>query len=213
MTESVTVKTRPSLMGRLLRNLVGFALLLLVLILIFATWANHRRTGAWTFRVFDATWWGIGRDEAQPYVEGAQRAAHTAFETADELLDKAKAYLNRPPAENPPPTSTDPDAQKLPSGEIASKRAEHEAGIAQARDLFDHGVVAYTRGKSVTDPARREALRTAIADFKQVRDLLATHVPAYNTVPGKNLRILADAEELQTLNANLLRNAESITIP
>ncbi len=211
MTESVTVKTKPSLMGRFLRNLVGLALILLVLVLLFATWANHRRTGAWTFRVFDRTWWGIGRDEAQPYVEGAQRAAHSAYETADELLDKAQAYLKRPPAENPPTTTA--NGQPAPVSETASALAQHEAGIAQARDLFDHGVVAYTRAKSVTDPARREALSTAIADFKQVRDLLATHVPAYNALPGKNLRILADAEELQTLNANLLRNAETITIP
>lgn len=214
MTESVTVKTRPSLFARMLRTIVGLALILGIGVLVFATWANYRRDGVWTFRVFDRTWWGIGNEEAKPYVDGAKTAARTAYETTEELLLKAEAWLKRPPAE---PTA-DPTAPASPDDDLAASsntQEWHEKGFAQAQDLFEEGVIAYRQGKPATadTPPDAAALRTAIAHFKRVRDILDSHIPGYNALPTKNLRILADAEELQALNLRLLGTAEKLARP
>lgn len=210
MTESVTVKTKPSFLGRLLRQLVGLALLIAIGILLFATWANHRRSGEWSFRVFDRAWWGIGSEEAQPYVDGAKSAARTAYQTTEELLQKAEAWLKRDPAEDTTDPAVSAPVTTDSLADQASDRERHEKALNDAQSLFEDGVVAYRQGKPAdeqgqVDPA---ALRTAIASFKRVRDLLAIHIPAYNALPRKNLRILADAEELQALNQRLLSAAE-----
>ncbi len=214
MTESVTVKTRPSLFARMLRTIVGLALLLGIGVLVFAAWANHRRDGEWTFRVFDRTWWGIGRQEAKPYVDGAKTAARTAYETTEELLLKAEAWLKRPPAEH----AADPSSSATPVEDLTARNTTqewHEKGFAQAQDLFEEGVIAYRQGKPTTadTPPDAAALRTAIAYFKRVRDILDSHIPGYNALPTKNLRILADAEELQALNLRMLSTAEKLARP
>jgi hypothetical protein len=204
---------RPPFLTRMLRKLVALGLLVLVLVLVFATWANHRREGAWSFRVFDPVWWGVGREEATPYVDGARDAAHSAYTWSQETLTEAEAWLkkaNEPKPEPAPVANNNTEEEKIAlSGEDRSKL---ETALATAQDTFEEGLIAYRQAKpdrlgGEPDPT---ALRTAISKFKRTRDLLEANVPAYNKVSGKNLRILADAEELEGLNRRMLQQAQQL---
>jgi hypothetical protein len=177
--------------------------LLTALVLVFATWANYRHEGKVSFRVFDSTWWGVGRDTSQPYVDSAKGMASSAYEKVwgkDGLVDQADAWLKRDD-----PALSEPVTTGTVEGAV-DERSAHEHAFAEAQDRFEQGLVTWRSTKPVQEGASRdlEAVKRAKADFKHVEALLDKHIPAYNSTPGKNLRVLKDAEDLQALNRRML---------
>lgn len=203
---------KASFASRFLRRLVTITLLLGVLVLVFATWANYRRSGTVSFRVFDAAWWGVGRETSQPYVDRAKDMAsstYTAVWGEGGLVDEAKAWLAR--EDQPAETQTAPsDTAAVESA--GAERDDHEAAFRRAEASFEQGLFAWQRARpaDATAPPDAAALDQARSHFEAVATILDRHLPAYNATAGKNLRVLKDAEDLQALNRRMLDRAKDL---
>jgi hypothetical protein len=182
------------------RFVLTVVVLLAITALVVATWANWRRDGKASFRVFDPVWWGVGRSEAQPYVDGAHTAAERAYESlwgAGGLVDQAETWIKERKAAPPPAAGT--------------SAAAHEAAFAEAESRFEDGVVAYKRAKPAAGKATdRAAVREAITAFTACRDLLAAHLDDYAKLPDRRPAEQAKAEDLQRLNARFLDQARRL---
>lgn len=181
------------------RFVLTAVVLLVITALVIATWANWRRDQRVTFRVFDPVWWGVGKREAEPYVEGARTAAEKAYESvwgAGGLVEQAETWINER-KEAPAPT---------PSADV------HEAAFTQAENRFEDGVVAYKRAKPAPGKAiDRAAVREAVLAFSACRDLLAEHLPAYAKLPQHKAAERTKAEDLQRLNERFLSQAKQLS--
>ena len=196
-----TKKTGPSASTQIGRFVLTTVVLLAITALVIATWANWQRDRRVTFRVFDPVWWGVGRHEAQPYVEGARTAAERAYESlwgAGGLVEQAETWIRERKA-TPAPAPT-------------AGATSHEAAFAEAENRFADGVVAYKRAKPAPGKAiDRAAVREAITAFSACRDLLDQHLPVYSTLPERQPAEQAKAEDLQRMNARFLVQAKQLS--
>jgi len=188
----------PSAAVHIGRFVLTAVVILAVTALVIATWANWRRDRKVTFHVFDPAWWGIGKHEAQPYVDGARTAAENAYASvwgAGGLVEQAEAWIATRPK----------DAAAIPGADI------HEAAFTQAETQFEDGVVAYKRAKPSAEKATdRTAVREAISAFTACRDLLAEHLPAYAKLPQHKEAELSKAQDLERINARFLAQAQRL---
>jgi len=191
--------------------------------LAFASWVNWRRDGIFTLHVFDPTWWGHGRSEAEPYAAGARTAAEKAYQSvwgAGGMAEQAEHWLDGlrrddPPAPaagdpaTPPPGSTEPSAPPAAAATTRSAEARRlEERFTAAEADFRAGLAAYKRAASGSATARRHRRDEAIAHFGRCRDALRTALPAYRALRDHDRRRLGDADELGRMNQRFLRDAE-----
>lgn len=175
-----------------------------------ATWANWRRDGRVTFRVFDPVWWGVGKREAEPYVDGARTAANKAYDSVGDLIGQAEAWLKERKAE--PQPATPPVSPTTPA---SSEAAAHEAAFVEAQNRFSDGLIAYRKAQP-RDPGEQpnpKAQREAEAAFVACRDLIAKHLGPYRALRERNDAILAKTEDLQRLNLRMLDDTRRLGIP
>lgn len=160
-----------------LRSSGQFVLTLAVLLAIgavgVATWANWRKDGRFSVRVFDPAWWTVGRREAEPYVEGAKTAAQKVQQSLwgeGGMVDQAEAWLDGLRR------TTDAAAAPAPAGDAATP--EGPAGTAsRPADTAPAGSAGTASGtpapakpapttKSAAARQGEEAFRTAESAFQ-----------------------------------------------
>lgn len=180
------------------RFVLTTVVILAVTTLVIATWANWRRDHRVTFRVFDPVWWGVGKHEAQPYVDGARTAAEKAYGSvwgSGGLVEQAEAWM----------ATRSKDTAPILGADI------HEAAFAQAETRFEDGVVAYKRAKPTAEKATdRTAVREAVIAFTACRDLLAEHLPAYAKLPQHKEVELSKGQDLERMNERFLSQAQRL---
>ena len=213
------------ILARCLQFVVTLAVFAIIAGMAIATFANWRRDGRVTFHVFDPTWWGNGRSEAEPYAVGARVAAEQAYQSVwgtGGMAERAEQWLDGlrrddPPAQVAGDPATPPAGQPAapgagePSPSAALRSAETqriEGRFTKAEADFRTGLAAYKRASTGTKNARRTARAEAIAHFGRCRDVLLATIDPYRALADHDRRRLADAEELGRMNQRFLHDAQ-----
>lgn len=210
------------LLARCLRFVVTLVVFAAIGGLAVATYANWRRDGRFTFHVFDSTWWGNGRSEAEPYAAGARTAADKAYQAVwgtGGMVEQAEQWLDDLRRDDPPETgapavsptdpSAAPTAKPKPPGTPRSAEAQRlEGRFAKAEEDFRSGLTAFKRTGAGTKNARRTARAEAIAHFGRCRDALLASIDPYRALADHDRRRLDEAEELGRMNQRFLHDAQ-----
>lgn len=208
-------------LARLLQFVVTLAVFAVLGGMVFTAWVNWRRDGRFTFHVFEPTWWGNGRSEAEPYAVGARTAAEKAYEAVwgtGGMVEQAESWLDGLRRDDPPAAGGAPATGAPPSGGTASPRpaasarsaeaGRLEARFAAAEQEFRTGLAAYKRAASGDAGSRKRARAEAIVHFARCRDALLASLDPYRALPDHDRRRLADAEELGRMNQRFLHDAQ-----
>lgn len=200
-------------------GVLGRLLVILVVVslsgaLAWATLANHRAHGTWSFHPLDPAWWSptprdpTAGDPFASVAEDAKRLAGQAGEAVwgtGGLIERGEAWWRergQPPPTAPAPVSppaSAPDVQPAP----ASVRGLLEQRFAVSEQRFASGLeLAKQARPSLTDDAttlagRMKTLTEARSRFAEVERDLGEAIPAYEAIPGHDPVRLANAKQLQ----------------
>lgn len=199
--------------GILMRLIVRLVLCALAIAIAIACFANWKKDGSLSFRVFDPAWWTAGTTEAQPVLTTARQAADDFYdklwgeggwaEQAERWINEQRAkHASQPDtAEGPQTPDKSPETQKL------------EANLKQARENFEQGMIAYNKGNPANDGwnnEKKSQIQAAREAFTKTREQLDAALPAYQSRPDCDKSIAADAKKLEDMNLQLLRNCNKM---
>ena len=230
MSDSAPGPARRPFWRTVVKLVTELALVAAVVVLAGTAWANSRREGRFSFRVFDRSWWGVGRHEAQPYLSGARQAADEAYTAVwgeKGMVEKAEAWLDglrrrRAPAAapvapvhgaDPPAAAPAPVPAPAPATGGPAGLRLHEERFAAAERLFQQGFAAYKQANPQEggwSAEKRETMRQAAGCFARARDLLDDAIPGYAAIPGHDVRRLGEARDLERINKQFLVNANRV---
>jgi hypothetical protein len=201
--------------GGLLRLIVGLSLSALIIAIVIACWANWKQDGHFSLRVFDPSWWALGKEEAKPLVSTAKDAAgdfhHKLWgeggwaEQADRWITEQRA--RHWPAEGAAAGPAPAAAQKSPES------TQLETAIRHAHETFAEGMVFYNKGNPANggwSDEKRQNILAAQRSFIQVRTQLEETIPKYKAKADHDPAILKDAEKELDLDLKLLRNSNKM---
>jgi hypothetical protein len=203
--------------GVLGRFLVVLVVVSLCGALAWATLANHRASGTWSFHPLDPAWWsprqpnGGNDDPLTDLSEHVRRLAGKAGEALwgpGGLLERSEQWWNdhatpAPPPATPAPTGGEPPAPPPTAPAPTSVRGLLEQRFSSNERRFAEGIALAKRarptlGDDVSALAGRiDTLRQAHACFTAVEHDLGEAIPAYEALPGHDPTTLANARQLR----------------
>lgn len=199
--------------GILLRLIVRLALCAVAVAIAIACFANWKKDGSLSLRVFDPEWWMVGKNEAQPVMTTARQAA-------DDFYDKlwgeggwaelAERWLGEQRARH----ASQPDTAEGPqTPDKSAETRKLEADLGQAREAFEQGMIAYNKGNPANggwNSEKKGHIQAARESFARTRERLDAALPAYQSRPDCDRSIAADAKKLEDMNLQLLRNCNKM---
>lgn len=212
---------RPRQGGVLSKLLVILVVVSISGALAWATLANHRANGAWSFHPLDGAWWSpTAKDPAggDPFADVAQDAKRLAGQAGEALWGKGGLVercetwwqkRDQPAGAAAPTTSTPtpiqpphqaPPPPPLPApttvrGMLEQRFTTSERRFAEGIDLAKHARPTLS-DDAVTLAGRMGTLTQARTCFSDVERDLGEAIPAYEAIPGHDPAKLASARQL-----------------
>jgi hypothetical protein len=207
-------------------GVLGRLLVILVVVslsgaLAWATLANHRANGAWSFHPLDPAWWSptpkdpTAGDPFAGVADDAKRLAGQAGEAVwgkGGLIERGEAWWRERGQQQPAPSAS-PNAPIVPPGTPPSAtpptpppttvRGLLEQRFSVSERRFADGLELAKQARpslgddSTTLASRLKTLTQARADFAEVERDLGEAIPAYEAIPGHDPARLANARQLQ----------------
>ena len=210
--------------GILTRLLITLVLVSLVGALTWATLAQHRVSGMWSFHPLDSAWWSpqpVGQTGNDPFADVANDAKKLAGQAGEALwgpggmVERGEAWWKAqnntpttPPTTTPtnrsiPPSVPTPDKPVVAPAPSTSLRSFLEQRLAASEQRFADGLqLAKQARPSLSDNAatlagRMSTLTQARQCFAEVERDLGESIPAYQAIPGHDVSKVASAQQLQ----------------
>ena len=210
--------------GVLSQLLIAFILVSIVGALAWATLAQHRVSGTWSFHPLDSAWWSpqpVGQNGGDPFADVANDAKKIADQAGQALwgpggmVERGEAWWNaqnNTPATTTAPTSTNhgiPPVASSPNKPVTtpapatSVRSLLEQRLTASEQRFADGLhLAKQARPSLNDNAatlagRMNTLTQARSCFAEVERDLGESIPAYQAIPGHDPSKVASAKQLQ----------------
>ena len=210
--------------GVLSRLLITLVLISLVGALAWATLAQHRVSGIWSFHPLDSAWWSpqpVGQNGGDPFAEVANDAKKLAGQAGEALwgpggmVERGEAWWKAqnntpttPPTTTPtnrsiPPSVPTPDKPVMAPAPSTSLRSLLEQRLTASEQRFADGLqLAKQARPSLSDNAatlagRMSTLAQARQCFAEVERDLGESIPAYQAIPGHDVSKVASAKQLQ----------------
>jgi hypothetical protein len=209
--------TRPRHGGVLGRLLVILVVVSLSGALAWATLANHRAHGVWSFHPLDSAWWSPKPQDStagDPFADVANDAKRLAGQAGESLwgkgglVERCEAWWSqRQPAREPvrePPTAT-PTAPTTGTPSVPTPttvRGLLEQRFAASERRFAEGIDLAKRARpTLSDDAatlagRMGTLTQARSCFSDVERDLSEAIPAYEAIAGHDPAKAASARQL-----------------
>lgn len=207
-------------------GVLGRLLVILVVVslsgaLAWATLANHRAHGAWSFHPLDPAWWSptptdpTAGDPFAGVADDAKRLAGQAGEAVwgkGGLIERGEAWWRErgqqpltpntaPNTPATPPGTTPPPAQPAPPPTTVRGLLEQRFSVSEQRFAEGLELAKQARPTLGDDSAmlakRMKTLAQARAGFAEVERDLGEAIPAYEAIPGHDPVRLANARQLQ----------------
>jgi hypothetical protein len=212
----MTAARHGGVLGRLLVILVVMSL---SGALAWATLANHRARGVWSFHPLDPAWWSprpadpAAGDPFASVAEDAKRLAGQAGEAVwgeGGLVERCEAWWRQrgradttpPPATPGPGDAPQPESATPTVGTPPTVRGLLEQRLAASERRFAEGIDLAKRARptlgddAATIAGRMGTLTQARACFAEVERDLVEAIPAYEAIPGHDPAKLASAKQL-----------------
>lgn len=217
---------RPRHGGVLSRLLVILVVVSLGGALAWATLANHRATGAWSFHPLDSTWWSPTPKDptaGDPFADVANDAKRLAGQAGESLWGKEGLveqcetwWRARERPANSPTAPTSPTAPATPNTRPTSPtpapttvRGLLEQRFVTSEQRFAEGIDLAKRARptlnddAATLAGRMSTLTQARSCFADVERDLSEAVPAYQAIPAHDPGKLASARQLLTFTKQM----------
>lgn len=206
-------------------GVLGKLLMILVVVslsgaLAWATLANHRAHGTWSFHPLDSAWWSpVPKDptSGDPFASVADDAKRLAGQAGESLwgkgglVERCEVWWRErdqtgAPSSTTPPSATPPTKPTtdtpVPSPAPTTVRGLLEQRFTTSEGRFAEGIELAKRARpTLSDDAatlagRMGTLTQARACFSDVERDLGEAIPAYEAIPGHDPAKLASARQL-----------------